>query len=57
MPMYTYYCYGCDLSMEHVVPIDLRDDYWCQFCELKLERKIDKPGMVWSPTKSGGNHS
>jgi putative FmdB family regulatory protein len=57
MPMYTYHCPACNRTQERVIPISRRDDCWCADCEVHMDRKIDRPGMVWSPTKSGGNHS
>lgn len=57
MPMYTYYCYQCDVEHEQVKLIAERDNATCPVCSNHVIRKLDVPGMVWSPTKSGGNHS
>jgi putative FmdB family regulatory protein len=57
MPMYTYYCDECDATLERIRTIQDRDTAVCENCGHWLDRQIDKPGMVWSPTRSGGNHS
>jgi putative FmdB family regulatory protein len=57
MPMYTYYCHACDRDQEQIKPIAKRDTALCSTCGHRVYRKVDVPGMVWSPTKSGGNHS
>lgn len=54
MPLYTYYCVNCDDNVEILCKISERDEQYCLQCESKLERAIDRPGMVWSPTRNGG---
>ena len=55
MPLYTYYCNTCDKEHEQMMPIELRDSIVCPSCGYRLIRKIDRPGMVWSPTRNGGH--
>ena len=55
MPIYTYYCNTCDKQHEQMMPIELRDSIVCPSCGYRLIRKIDRPGMVWSPTRNGGH--
>lgn len=54
MPIYTYSCIECDLDEERIVSISSRDSQSCEKCGYNLIRSIDKPGMVWSPTRNGG---
>ena len=54
MPIYTYSCKTCDKTMEKTVAMERRDMLKCE-CGSKLVRKIDKPGLVWSPTRNGGH--
>ena len=54
MPIYTYSCIECDLDEERIVSISSRDYQSCEKCGYNLIRSIDKPGMVWSPTRNGG---
>ena len=57
MPMYTYHCSKCDTRQEQMLSIPYRDEAYCIECGFPVTRLVDAPGMVWSPTKSGGNHS
>jgi putative FmdB family regulatory protein len=54
MPLYTYYCKACDAGFELIAKIDQRDDQMCEKCGYRLVRNLDRPGMVWSPTRNGG---
>ena len=54
MPLYTYYCKVCDTDTEIISRIDSRDDKMCEECGYRLVRNLDRPGMVWSPTRNGG---
>ena len=54
MPLYTYYCQACDKGIELITSIDARDSQMCEFCGYRLIRNLDRPGMVWSPTRNGG---
>lgn len=54
MPLYTYYCNNCDKDTEMIISISARDEQMCEECGYRLVRNIDKPGMVWSPTRNGG---
>lgn len=54
MPIYTYSCINCDKDEERITNISSRDDQSCEDCGYKLFRSIDRPGMVWSPTRNGG---
>jgi putative FmdB family regulatory protein len=54
MPLYTYSCMNCDTDQERLVSIDARDRQQCESCGYGLIRSIDRPGMVWSPTRNGG---
>jgi putative FmdB family regulatory protein len=57
MPLYTYYCPKCDKSKEYFSSIAERDEpKHCAECDNALFRMIDRPGMVWSPTSTGGSH-
>jgi putative FmdB family regulatory protein len=57
MPMYTYLCSMCGTEQEQILPIERRDDAYCVKCKCPVSRQVDRPGMVWAPTKSGGNHA
>lgn len=54
MPLYTYYCNNCDKGVELLIQISARDNQMCEECGYRLVRSIDRPGMVWSPTRNGG---
>lgn len=54
MPMYTYTCPVCDEQYSKIVKIEERNDQFCEDCGYRLIRNIDRPGMVWSPTRNGG---
>lgn len=54
MPLYTYYCNVCDIDLEIISKIDKRDEQICDNCGYRLVRNLDRPGMVWSPTRNGG---
>jgi putative FmdB family regulatory protein len=53
MPTYDYYCSVCDRMMDRMVPIDERDEQWCDECQDELERRITFDGWVWHPTSAG----
>jgi putative FmdB family regulatory protein len=54
MPIYTYYCKVCDNDLEIISKISDRDEQRCEDCGYRLVRNLDRPGMVWSPTRNGG---
>lgn len=54
MPYYTYNCTNCESKFEKNVYMDNRDEVHCSTCGTKATRGIDRPGMVWSPTRNGG---
>ncbi|CAB4146022.1 CxxC_CxxC_SSSS, putative regulatory protein, FmdB family [uncultured Caudovirales phage] len=54
MPTYSYTCIQCDKDLERMTKIDYRDNQFCDTCGFRLARTIDRPGMVWSPTRNGG---
>lgn len=54
MPLYTYSCINCDINVELMCNISVRDSQMCEECGNRLIRCIDRPGMVWSPTRNGG---
>lgn len=54
MPLYTYVCMSCDTDLELIVSIADRDSQRCEECGYNLVRSIDRPGMVWSPTRNNG---
>jgi hypothetical protein len=53
MPIYTFVCMHCDYTRERNVPMDDRDGQFCNECGNRLNRAIDRPGMVWAPTAGG----
>ena len=55
MPLYTYTCLTCDSDYEIISKIEQRDNAMCPNCGARLIRNIDRPGLVWSPTKNGGH--
>ena len=55
MPTYTYYCEQCDINLEKMMKMQERDHAHCDKCNGTLKRKLDKPGMVWSPTRNNGH--
>lgn len=55
MPIYTYQCIECNVETTLIAKIEERNDQQCSTCGNKLNRKIDAPGMVWSPTRNGGH--
>jgi putative FmdB family regulatory protein len=55
MPIYTYYCPACDTDHEKMIAMQNRDDAQCDKCGYRMIRGIDRPGMVWSPTRNGGH--
>lgn len=54
MPLYTYWCQGCDTDIEKQSSIDERDNQKCESCANRLVRAIDIPGGVWAPTSGKG---
>lgn len=54
MPIYSYTCLKCDTNVERMCLIENRNNQFCVNCGYRLAREVDKPGMVWSPTKNGG---
>jgi len=58
MPTYTYKCPSCVVDFTLLmVPIEERDFQFCEVCTTKLVRTVAFTGSVWSPSKSGSNHS
>jgi putative FmdB family regulatory protein len=57
MPLYTYTCLECDKSYEIIKSIEQRDDSVCPDCGIRLIRNIDKPGLVWAPTRGGSGYA
>lgn len=57
MPMYTYYCKACDSDKEMLSKIADRDNQICSDCGHRLVRGLDKPGMVWAPTRGGSGYA
>lgn len=55
MPIYSYSCLECDIDFEKITGLDQRDSVICDKCGYRATRKIDRPGMVWSPTRNGGH--
>lgn len=55
MPMYSYGCLVCDRDFEKIVDLNSRDSVLCDKCGNRAIRKIDRPGLVWSPTRNGGH--
>lgn len=53
MPMYTYYCVSCDKDFEKLMKMEKRDEALCEFCGNRLIRGLDRPGLVWAPTRGG----
>jgi putative FmdB family regulatory protein len=53
MPLYTYTCIECEDSTELMLKIDERDNAICPNCGIRLIRNIDRPGLVWAPTRGG----
>jgi putative FmdB family regulatory protein len=55
MPIYSYKCKKCELTVERFVKMEDRDTAQkCDACGGSLSRGLDKPGMVWSPTRNNG---
>ena len=55
MPVYTFYCKPCDVSVEGIAKIMDRDNKrHCLDCDATLTRGIDYPASVWAPTSSSG---
>lgn len=55
MPTYTYTCKDCTITIEKRVKMENRnDEAYCDACGGILSRKLDRPGMVWSPTRNNG---
>jgi len=55
MPIYTYFCKHCNKEQEKIASISVRDNIFCIVCEMKMDRLLDTPGMVWSPTRNNGH--
>jgi putative FmdB family regulatory protein len=55
MPIYTYFCKHCNREQEKITSISVRDNIFCTDCEMKMDRLLDTPGMVWSPTRNNGH--
>jgi putative FmdB family regulatory protein len=54
MPIYTYECDTCEAEYEQMRKIDDRDKLMiCTYCQRPVERKVDRPGLVWAPTVGG----
>ena len=54
MPLYTFTCLECDKAQELMIKMEERDNAICPDCGVRLIRNIDRPGLVWSPTRNGG---
>jgi putative FmdB family regulatory protein len=57
MPLYTYTCLECKKTHEVIQSIEQRDNSLCPDCGLRLVRNIDKPGLVWAPTRGGSGYA
>ena len=57
MPLYTYTCLECDKTYEVLQSISDRDNAICPDCGYRLARNIDKPGLVWAPTRGGSGYA
>ena len=57
MPTYTFVCLEHDISQEENLKIDNRDTTFipCPKCANRMIRAIDRPGLVWSPSRNGGH--
>jgi putative FmdB family regulatory protein len=55
VPIYSYRCTVCEVDLDRITSISVRDEQNCSDCNSKLIRGIDLPGMVWSPTRNGGH--
>lgn len=53
MPLYTYTCFEENKSFELIESIEQRDNAICPDCGNGLVRNIDRPGLVWAPTRGG----
>jgi hypothetical protein len=55
LPTYEYkYCDGdTECTIERNVPIDERDNQFCNRCGKQLERIISFTGLTWAPTAGG----
>lgn len=51
--MYTYVCLSCDTEHEDIVKMEDRDKQFCKDCGNRLNRAVDRPGLVWAPTAGG----
>lgn len=54
MPTYTYSCDTCNVTVEKIIKMEDRDNAVCNDCGNVLRRGLDRPGMVWSPTRNNG---
>ena len=57
MPLYTYTCIECNKAHEVIQSIEQRDNSLCPDCGNSLIRNIDKPGLVWAPTRGGSGYA
>jgi putative FmdB family regulatory protein len=57
MPLYTYTCMECNEDHEIIQKIENRDNALCPSCGHRLVRNIDRPGMVWAPTRGGSGYA
>lgn len=57
MPMYSYTCLACDTTIDMINKIERRDDAMCPQCGNRLNRNIDRPGLVWAPTRGGSGYA
>lgn len=53
MPLYTYSCSECNSMHELSIKMEERDNVTCPDCNNSLSRGIDRPGLVWAPTRGG----
>lgn len=54
MPTYVYYNCDQDGTHERNVPIDERDEQFCEICGDLLQRKISFTGLTWAPSSTNG---
>jgi putative FmdB family regulatory protein len=54
MPNYDLECPVCETLEERNVPMEDRDEQYCDRCYHKLIRRFTFRGSVWAPTSSNG---
>lgn len=53
MPNYDYTCMEHG-DFEKNVPVDQRDEVFCEICGNRAGRNLTFKGVVWAPTSTGG---